>query len=87
MLDIRVNGKHCPCCKISSGGLAWQCRCREQSVAAKGVFSMKVPMPRLCYSLFYSLLLLELLHVDFTSIEMVIGTRPTPTHSECFGPV
>ena len=72
MLDTRVNSTHCPCCKTSSGGLAWQCRCREWSVAVKGVFNMKEPAPRLCYKLFW-LSPLELLHEDFTSIKTMMG--------------
>ena len=35
----QAKSKHCLYCKTSFGGLAWQCRCRRQPVAVKGVFS------------------------------------------------
>ena len=43
MQDIKAKGEHCPYCKTSSGGLAWQFKCRRQSVAVIGVFSMRIP--------------------------------------------
>ena len=85
MQDIKANGKHCLYCKTGFGGLAWQWRCRKQSVAVKGVFSTRVPKPRLHYKLFWSPLLWKLLHVDFTGIETMTELDATTTFSECFG--
>ena len=51
-LDIKVNSKHH--CKTITGGLKWQCGCRQQSVTVRGVFGTKVPESRPYYKLFWS---------------------------------
>ena len=66
------------------GSLAWQCECRRWSVAMKGVFSMRLPKPRVHYKIFWSPLLGAAsygFHWHWNEYE----TGPTTTCSECFG--
>ena len=64
MLDTRVSSEHCTCYMTSSGGLEWPHRCRMQSATVSIASSMKAP--------------LELLHVDFTSIETTMELYQPP---------
>ena len=72
------NSEHYPCCKTSFCGLAWQCRCQkvisgcEKCIQHEGA-RVKAPLKSILVTS-----PLELLHVDFTGIEMTTGTRLTP---------
>ena len=83
MLDTRVSDRCCTCYMTSSGGQVWQHRCRWQPATVSNVSSMKALMPSVWPIIVTAPL--ELLHIDFTSIETMMELDQPPKGGEPFG--
>ena len=78
MLDTRVSSTLYSYCMTHFGGMAWPHRCRMQSVTANNVYNMKALEQKCQCSPIIATAPLELLHLDFTSIEMTIELDQPP---------
>ena len=75
MLDTRVIRKLCTYYRTGSGGLVWPHRCRRLLAAANDATNTKTLV---IMQPIFTTVPLELLHVDFTSIEMTMQLDQPP---------
>ena len=69
----------------SFGGQVWLARCRELLVAANNVSSMWLLMPRSQCNPIIVTAPMELLHIEFTSMEMMMELNQPPKSNGHFG--
>ena len=86
MLDTRVSiVNSVPTTGPGSGGLAWPHRCRKWLTIVNNASNMKALMPKCQCSHIIATAPLELLHMNFTSIEMTMELDQPTKCGECFG--
>ena len=78
MLDTKANSGHCACWMTSSGGPAWPLRCKGWLAAVSNASNMKAFCAKAPMWPIIVTTPLELLHVDFTSIETMMELDQPP---------
>ena len=68
----------CPCCRSISGGQVWPTRCDNPFSPVCIACNMRAICPKHLYTLIVATALMDLLHVDYTSIEMALELNRLP---------
>ena len=78
MQDIRAMTILCPYCRSTFGGQGWPARCRNPSGPVHTAYSMRPALSKAPLHPIMATAPLDLLHVDFTSIETTLELNQSP---------